>query len=451
MLTSQARTGPQSTAIVSASRQDGTGLLDKFLPATYETYRKIRRQPTVSLARALCVAPVVAAEWSVKSKDGVDDFRIRFIREQMMPIRDQFVQRAMETGIDYGWSAFEKVFTVRSFEGRPSIMLRKLKDLLPDLTDIAVDPNTGAFAGFVQPPHGSRVTDTQLGIGESLLIPWRYEGTQWYGEPLLEYCRRQFTQWCKADAGAERYDSKVAGSTWAVYYPWGQSEIGGEIKDNNTIAAEIIAAIEAAGAIAIPQMQSRVVELNDQAPNNFGWKLELIDHTPKQGSFVERMSYLDKLFVRALLLPERSVIEGEYGTKAEATVHTTTALALRELEHKHITRMVNWHVVDQILAVNFGDDARGSVYLEASPLVDTRIVFFQDVYKALLANPIVADTMATTIDLDSLTDALDIPKSEEVVQPIGADPKDSQAGDVRSEMAQLVRSLVETGTDPNRN
>ena len=65
------------------------------LPATYNTYRTIRRNPTVALARALSAAPILAAQWTVKSRDGVPDAWVRFIQAEMLPLRQTFLEAAL--------------------------------------------------------------------------------------------------------------------------------------------------------------------------------------------------------------------------------------------------------------------------------------------------------------------------------------------------------------------
>ena len=53
------------------------------LPATYATYRLIRKQPTVAFVRAMSMAPIVASTWSFKAKDGVPDDWVKFIDEEI--------------------------------------------------------------------------------------------------------------------------------------------------------------------------------------------------------------------------------------------------------------------------------------------------------------------------------------------------------------------------------
>lgn len=373
------------------------------LPASYDTYRKIRKHPTVALARAVAVAPIVAAEWSVESDDGVPDEWVGMVKDQFLPIRQPLIEAAVLGGIDFGYQGFEKVF--RHEAGL--FKIGKFKPLLQDITEIQIVQDTGAFAGFKQ-------NDVELPVEKSLLFSFRVEGTQWHGEPLLENARETYNQWYDANAGASRYDRKVAGSHFIVYYPEGKcrDQNGSEV-DNAEMARTILAGLESSGSVAIPDDVARYVEgLNT---DHHGWRIELLsDGTGRQPTFIDRLRYLDTMLCRAVLVPERAVLEGQHGTLAEAGTHADFALTSAELTHQYVTRIVNWHAVDQVLALNFGEEAMGKVRLAASPLVDTKLEFLRQVYTAVLTNPNGFLEEFGLIDTDALKDSLGVPRSEEV-------------------------------------
>jgi hypothetical protein len=398
------RTGRQKV-VTSYGGLSGLGLSTRPLPASYDTYRRIRKDPTVAMARALSIAPILAAEWSVESDDEVDDERIKFIRDQFLPIRESFLEATLFGGCDFGHQPFEKVFGYDSASGRT--IIKKFKPLLQDLTEILVEKATGAF-------HGFRQKDVIVPLENSLLIPFRVEGTNWYGEPLLENARKPWSQKEKASGGAERYDEKVAGAHWVVWYPIGETEDeNGTAKDNADLARDILTALEASGSLAVPRsLEQFTNELQEQ---NSKWKIELLaDNGARQPTFVDRLDYLDKQLVRALLLPERAVLEGTYGTKAEAESHGDLALTVAQLQHQYVTRLLNWHAVDQVLALNYGKEARGTVWLKAAPIVDERIAYLKSVYDAVLTNPNGFLEEFGKIDTDSLKEQLGVPKSQEV-------------------------------------
>ena len=84
----------------------GTVVQSNPLPKSYNTYRTMRKDPTIALARALVIAPVVAGEWRIEADDEVDDERIKFIQDQFLGIREPFIEAALFAGIDFGWQGF---------------------------------------------------------------------------------------------------------------------------------------------------------------------------------------------------------------------------------------------------------------------------------------------------------------------------------------------------------
>ena len=207
----KSQTGAQSVHMLRSFAGPASSKLDKRLAATYATYREIRRHPTVALTRALSIAPIVAAEWSFEADDDVDDDRVRFIQDQVKPIREAFLQAVMEHRVDYGWCAFEKVYEHRKWEGGDRIWLKTLKPLLVDITNILVDSDTGNFGGFEQPPSQGGGANLTLELPYALLVSFEVEGSNWYGRPLLENIRVAYLNWKDANDGAERYDKKIAG------------------------------------------------------------------------------------------------------------------------------------------------------------------------------------------------------------------------------------------------
>lgn len=383
--------------------------LPTTLPRSFESYRTIRRQPTVSMARALSVAPVVAAEWSVGSDDGVPEDRVEFVRE-LVDLHEPIVERSLLGGIDFGWQAFEKVFDVD--KGR--VVLRKLKPLLHDLTSILVDEHTGAFTGF-------RQGDVDVPVENALLVSFRVEGTRWYGESLLEYIRTTYDKWVTVDAGASTYDKKVAGSHWIIYYPPGTTLVKGVEKDNADIASDLLKAMQASAGIMMPSTVAKFVDQMKEPPK--GWEIDLVSDkgVSSQSTFIDRLAYLDKMFVRGLGFPERAILEGEFGTKAEAGVHARAAITNMDLMHRFVTRVVNWHLVDQLLALNWGEEARGTVWLIASPIDDVKIDWLREVYLKIIGSTSGFAEELGVVDRKALKEMLSVPSQEEVLIAVPGD------------------------------
>lgn len=374
----------------------------------YSTFREMRKDPTIALARQLVIAPILASSWSVERKEGVEDEIVDFIDDQLSSVRLHLLETAMLGCIDFGWQGFEKVFTVNE-DGR--IAVSKLKPLLQDYTKILVEIENGAYAGLRQDNTAS--IPIILRAQETLLFNVNVEGTYWYGEPILEAVRDPYEKWVEVEKAAAKYDKKIAGSHWVIHYPPGTSKVNGVDTDNFVVAKNVINSLEASGTIAIPRTVEGFLDtLNVNAPD--AWKVELISATGISGTaLTERQKYLDALKVRAFGVPERAILEGQFGTKAEAEAHADLAIVAMEIRHKNLIRIINWHLVNQLVRLNFGKGYENRVYVEPAPLVDLALQFLRDIYKNILSSPEGFLLETDTIDKEALKDRLGIPVNAE--------------------------------------
>lgn len=384
------------------------GQLHDEAPACFATYRKIRRHPTVALARAFAMAPIIAGSWSIETRDDAPSGAEELINAQIMPLRRRLVTDALRGCMDFGFAAWEIVYRVT----KDGIGIAKLKPLLQDITTILVERASGRFAGLRQPAQdfANEVTIDPL---YCLLISRGQEGCDYYGEPTLETVRDRWNEWNDASRGAGLYDRKVAGAHPIVKYPPGETEVEpGVMQSNYSIAFGILKEMMASGGGVLPSSGKARMD-GSNIDEDGGWSVEfLADPSPRQGAFVERMKYLDTLMARGVLIPERAVFEGQFGTKAEADSHADIAVTCRDVEHQELVETINWHLVDKLLAANYGEEARGSVWLAAAPLVDAQIAFWRDIYKQLLANPTVLLDELRNLDRDAIRDGLGLPANE---------------------------------------
>ena len=424
------QTGPQTTDQTGPQivTRYGSEYLFSPLPKSYETYRTMKKDPTIALIRELGVAPIIASEWSVETDDDAPEGAKNLIESFIYDLREQFLDAALKGGCDFGWAGFEKIFAL---DADGYVVLRKLKPLLHDITQLLHDPATGAFAGYEQ-------FTKRLPLDYCLHVPFRMEGTQWHGQSLLENARETFNQWRKANDGAERYDCKVAGSHFVIYFPLGKTKVeGGEEKPNYEIAKDILNAMESSGSVCVPRALSQFVKnIENGDPDKLGWKIEILeDHGGRQPTFVDRLKYLDAQKARALITPERAALEGEFGTKAEAGVHQELWITYLDLLHRHVVRHVNWYLVDQVLAANFGEEARGSVWVSPAPISDAQLSYLRSLYTEMIKSPTGFGEEYTRIDSGAIRSRLGVPeKPEAEALDEGEQPEpgltDDQLGDV---------------------
>ena len=380
---------------------------------SYQETLLIRTDPTVKLVKTLVIAPAVLAGWSVDADDSLDPAITEAVKNTFVPMHTHVMQTALIGNMEFGFTPYEKVYEYDEFTKR--LELRKLKPLLQPVTNILVDKH-GRFQGlrnYIQVDPNTSEQYVDLELEDCLLLYQNVEGTNWYGEADYVATKRVCDKYEVVENAADRYDAKVTGTHWVVYYPANQkTQYKGTLTDNYDIAVDILNQIESSGKMVIPvfitQMISDMERMNDA--QDTGWRIEMIESSGSGNTqMIERMEYLDKLKVRSLGFPERSVLEGQHGTLAEAEVHGDMATMTINTRRIDITLAVNWHCVNQYLRLNWGREYENKVRLVPNPIGDISAKFLQNLYNTLVAGSQLSVDLQRRIDTPELSRRLKVP------------------------------------------
>lgn len=379
---------------------------------SYDWWRKVRlmrRDPTIGFLRDMFSAPILSAEWSVSADHPKFDDAIEMIKESTLPFRDKFLEDAIRGLFDFGWQPFE---VVKEQHDDGTFYVTKYKGLLQDLSTIIVDYH-GRLVGVRNMSSYSFVNQWPVYLfrGDCLVLYRQAEGTNWYGEPLMRRVERPYDSWMECDDGARRFDNKVAGAHWVVYYPVGTTLYKGTQVDNAVIAQDILAALSASGKIAVPQIVSRAIDDLSRGldPSTLGWRIELISANTQQSQFIDRAKYLDSLKSRGIGIPERATLEGQFGTKAEAEAHADFAIDNIEMFHRNILALLNQQTVNNLLELNKGPAYRDKVKVQASPLSDSKRAMIKNLYMQHFGSEGGSAEESDTLDWSAIRDQLDLP------------------------------------------
>ena len=393
-------TGPQLDQVSIES-----GVLECDIPLENWTYkvRRLRADPTIALLRQLFVSPILSAGWTYSAKPDAPEGALEFIEEEFRPIRTSVLRKAAYGCLDHGWAPFEKVLTLR-----PSGLygFRKFKQLLHGCTEITADKTTGAFTGFKQDQN-------YVKLDCALLFNFDVEGTNWYGNAPLRATESSYDRSCVVDDASSAYDEKTSGQTWIIRYPENKkSMVNGELVDNYVLATRIRAALRASGDLILPAGVKQAIQgLNEQSE---GWSVELKETAGgAAAAFTERNKYLNTLKARGLGWPERAVLEGTFGTKAEAGEHGDFAMMNVELRHGELVQTLNWHAVNQLLRLNWGESAENTVYIEPQPLRDSSRDWIRTIYAELIKDPETRLQELDAVDMDQLRESVGLPLAED--------------------------------------
>jgi hypothetical protein len=420
--------------------------------------RLMRRDATLGFLRDMYMAPILTADWTVKADEGYESAE-QDITESFIPLRFQFLRDALRGLLDFGWQPYEMVKAQRD-DGTFKVV--KLKGLLQDLSTLLVDYH-GELVGVRNYAIYNLVNPNPVYClrGDVVVLYRDAEGTNWYSEPLMRRCERPYDRHVECDDAARRFDNKLAGSHWVIKYPEGTSEFNGvPSMDNGEIARTIMSQLSSSGMVAIPSTVKRQLEdLNQVGQDSLGWSIELISAQTQQSAFVDGLKYQDSLKCRGIGIPERSVTEGQFGTKAEAEAHADFAIDNLEMTHREILRLLNQQAVNVILELNHGPQFRDHVRVEAMVLSDAKRAFLKQLYDKHWGNEGGQAEENDAVDWDNIRELFEIPVRHRTRDPEDRGdflPDDQQlqyqaAPSLRRGMRELHGPVVQPGAQAPRN
>jgi hypothetical protein len=373
---------------------------------TFATYRRISAHPTVALVMQMVISPVVANTWGWSKKPDVPQAQLDFVKEMLSPMRSQIVSDSLRA-LAMGFAGFEKVWTLE--DGR--MVLSKLKPLLPEITQVLVD-SKGNFRGLRNLPPSGPSRDI-LG-NKAFLYTYDGEYGNYYGRSRHENVR---VAWSQAMQTAERmaqYQKKIAGVIAQLHYPEGTSrDAAGVERSNDWIAQQILEAVSMGRSVRFPNLFASIEDPATAADlaGKSQWVLSQFDlgGTDYSPGLLNSLAYYDKLLFRGWLRPERVGLDTEHGSRADSETHSQSSIVDSELIDQDFAAAFSRGVIDDILTLNFGPAARGSVWVEPSPISDSQTNTITTVLSALLANNQTAASVAGQIDVAAVLEDLNVP------------------------------------------
>jgi hypothetical protein len=391
-------------------------------PGTYATYRVMMAHPTLVLAMAAVVAPVVAGEWAVEetAKGKAPAKAKEYVETVLLPQRHRVVAEMLKA-LAFGCRGFERVKAWKTVGNRRQFVLDRLKPLLPELTEVRVDAH-GEFAGL-------RNVGVDLGPDKAVLYTYDRDGDNHYGRPRMENCRRAWSNWLCVDDNLYRLGTKAASIIPYVGYPEGEGQdADGKTRSNYEIATSMAQGMAAGRGVVFPNwaglaagdLEGLLRNLPEIAKASL-WHHGTIDmgnSGPAQEAMLKHLQYYDMLLVRGWMQPERSLLEAtKSGSRADSEEHGDQSTQDCDLVHVDVTDCVNEQVLDREIADNFGPEAVGTVRLKAVPLVDEKKLVDGKLYDAICKNPSTLVELIDRLDMDAWLDRSGLPRDATISGP----------------------------------
>jgi hypothetical protein len=431
---------PPGTQVLSSVQHFG-GLQpsDSSRPkaGTFNTYRKMRSNPTIALARLASTAPIRTADWSVDADEGVPAARKKFITEQLAKIWPNLINDLC-LALDYGFSPFEIVWATGG--GGTKYVVDKVKPLLVDITNPEVAADSGKFTGI----ENDKIV---LPLNKCLWYAYDQEAGNLYGRSRHENIRETaYRDWCDLAAKCSMYVKRVAGAVPLIEYPDGEStDKSGATRSNWDIARQILNELSNCNGIAMPNVLAPYVEdfarAGGGADKLRAWNIDFLEDKVSHGSeFLELMRHKESLMMRGWLCPERVATEAQTaGSRADSESHGDLMAGMADIVVGDMVQTINTQLVDPLLRLNFGAEAVGTVRVMRSKVANDVQLFIRELTKLLLGNVANTALMLDILDVHQLADRSGLPLLKTVF-----DQKK-----FAEKAAQQVAPLEEPPTEPN--
>jgi len=426
----------------AAAENEGAGVivgtnatLEEPLPSTIQTWRTMRKDPTIALARNIATAPIRTATYAIKLvEDAPEEYR-DFLTSMVEPLWRGFM-RNMVLGLDYGFAPFEKVYAFNRETGKQ--YLTKLKPLLAEHSHVMLHRKTGAFLGAVNGViRGAwdAVSSNTVALPPEKVFWYTHnrEADYWYGESCMERAREAYNRSLAVASKAANYHTNIVGAVPVVEYPEGaksKDRTGREIA-NFKMAGRVLQSLQKAVGIAMPGIQAawmRGLAEKGLDPSKFSaWRIQMFENKTRHGpEFEQALKGLDVAKIRAWLLPERAVIEGQYGTKAEAEIQTQTAMVSIDAILQDIFDAINKWIINPLLLVNFGEKAVNQAKLIAEQQDPRKAELLREIVKGIFGAPVNAELFTDVMNIPDIFALLDLPLHEDYEANLEAAPRSTK-------------------------
>jgi hypothetical protein len=381
----------------------------------YQVWRWMDADPALTMSRAAITAPIRAADKSYEATEGTPDDRVKFVQSIIDPLWAEFLAEALDA-LSMGWAGTEKVWERR--EGR--WVFADLKPLPQEGNTIRVTP-AGAYAGL----RTLGLDKKEIDLNPLYSFVYTQDGKKrdFYGRPWHENARQSWWNKQQRMIDLARINKKASGMQATIFYPAADDEAANHTNEKE--AQKLVAQKMSGNGMVYPNAITRAVldgnltgvEIKALAETAL-WSDKIEDfgnNAPAAASLLDQIRQDNVDLSRAWHVPERAVQEGQHGTKAEAETHGDIALTVAELVYGDICAAFNRGVVDDLLAVNFGEAARGTVMIKPGRLTDVWAGTDLALLNGLIANADTLMALVEIVDWDALLTRRGVPKVKGVI------------------------------------
>lgn len=341
------------------------------IPRLYQ----IRKDPMIQMGLHYCKFPLIRAKWSIECEDPKIQAAVTEI------IRNVYgsYTRTMLNMLDFGYQGAIKQFELGTLhstyedengEVQPvwddkSIQPMVLGDLLPLMPEFTTPRlENGNFAGIDSNIIGGADSDRFVPAEWSLWMVNEFEENfrSYFGFARTAYAYRYWWSYWFRFHMEDRHFEMDADPALMIQFPPGDSKHknpDGSVTTttNKEIALQMGNDLRGGGTIAWPS--DVFFDEQGRATTTPMWSAEFLQGGENLKAFRDSNEYLDVMKLRAILVPEQSLIEGKGGTSSRNVAGTYNDIFTESLGQMAEDLDVTWnkYIIPQIVEANWGPDA----------------------------------------------------------------------------------------------
>ena len=402
---------------------------------------ELRSYPTVAYCMYILTIIGHSSKWTVEADEDVPWEAIHLVEKFVKDCKTELWRTGIDGWITHGYAVYEKLFRADLNEqGEYRIAIRRLKHLLPEYILINMDAQEGFVGVTVNMPQRVDLTPAQC-----LILTNEKQGDDLRGRPMLRAIKEGATGARVSLEGMLRYEEKLAkGPKYKVMYPYGvEEDENGNLIRNEDKARNFVSEIENNCFALMPRRKN--INPAQNVANQSDYDLEMFPQDSITGNFINDLMYLDKLIVRAFGIPERAVLEGLFGTKADAE-NGTDFLTLRiEYLVELMVDQLNRYAVDPLMNFNYNGLA-GRVKIRPGTIDKRDVKRISDLLSSVIQSPYGQAVLLPTFDMDSMMDMVEIPRlkqNETIGKTVEMNSQEGESPDVNDPPAPSWELLAQ--------
>ena len=379
---------------------------------TIDQYKRMRIHPMVNLGLSFIKIGLPDVPFIVTCDDPDKKAVVEAVYKK---IWKRMIKDALEC-LDFGFKTMENLYEVNTIKykdenGNEKIftghVLKQPKSLDPDTVSIIVN-DKGNFTGFDQ----DATVHVTVKDKKALLFVNRLESGNFYGISDLEYIYTPWYDWNIVRQFSMRWLERKGTGLFKGRYPVGQSIVGGVEQENSQLMLNLMDNVMEGTAVSLPS--------GADENGNVQWDIEILDSEDKTDAFIAKQQYLDDAMLRGLVIPEKSLTQGEVGARSSIESFQAMFIQRKQDSLDSIVYGVNEYSLKPFLEINYG--IADGCTIQAGKIDDNSVIVANTIIQKMIEKGSIKP------DLKWLEEKTKIPIEEEEIieEPVEEEPVEEE-------------------------